>query len=176
MFISTMKPLLFTTALCLLPMFHLFSEPLKVGAEAPSATVTIHSGESLDLAGVYGEGIVLVYFYPKADTPGCTAQACSLRDAYTEISDQNVRVLGVSGDKPEKLQAFREKFNLPFDLVSDSGGELMKAFGVPHALGIAARQAFLVSDGKIIWRDTSASTSKQAEDVLAALSTQNSTE
>ncbi len=154
-------------------MFNLFSDPLKVGAQAPLQEVTLQSGDALDLADVYNEGTVLVYFYPKADTPGCTAQACSLRDAFAEISGANLKVLGVSGDSPEKLTAFREKFALPFDLVSDPDGELMKAFGVPHVLGISARQAFLISEGKVIWRDTSASTRKQAEDVLAALNSHN---
>lgn len=159
---------------CLLSLFcvphSIKAEPLAVAADAPKLDVVLHDGSKLNLGSAYEAGTVLVYFYPKADTPGCTAQACSLRDAFATLGEKGVRVFGASGDKPEKQAAFREKYNLPFDLIADDQGKLMNAFGVPNIANISARQAFLIRDGKIIWRDTKASTEKQAQDVLAALS------
>lgn len=142
---------------------------LSVGDAAPALTVTTEENQPLDLGQVYGKGYTLVYFYPKADTPGCTKQACSLRDAYAELQDKGVTILGVSTDKPATQKKFKEKFKLPFTLVADTDGKLLKAFGVPSFSGFAARQAFLIKDGKIVWLDFTASTGKQADDVLAFL-------
>ncbi|MDP0497883.1 MAG: peroxiredoxin [Verrucomicrobiota bacterium JB024] len=145
------------------------AEPLKVGDPAPVLVVVNQDGDEVDLGKVYAEGTTLVYFYPKADTPGCTAQACSLRDAYAELTDAGVTVIGVSGDSVKAQKAFQEKYKLPFILVSDPDGKLMDAFGVPHRLAFASRQAYLIRDGKIVWLDYKASTKQQAEDALAAL-------
>jgi peroxiredoxin Q/BCP len=113
---------------------------------------------------------VVVYFYPKADTPGCTKQACSLRDAFATLTEKGVTVYGVSHDGVAAQKDFHKKYKLPFDLLADEKKELSKAFGVPsNQLGMASRQAFLIKDGKIVWRDLKASTDKQADDVLAAL-------
>lgn len=138
---------------------------------APEITVTDQDGQTLKLGELYSANIVLVYFYPKADTPGCTAQACSLRDAYTELTDQGVKVVGVSLDDAKTQKAFKEKYDLPFTLVADPEGEVADAFGVSHSGGFASRQAFLIQEGKVIWHDSSASTTKQAEDVLEQLKT-----
>ncbi len=142
---------------------------LAVGAPAPDATAFDQDGQSIRMADLYGEGFTLVYFYPKADTPGCTKQACSLRDAYAELTDAGVRVIGVSTDKPTALKKFQDKYRLPFTLLADPDKQVLDAFGVPHRLGFAQREAFLVHGGTIVWRDTSASTARQAADVLAAL-------
>src|SRR5690606_22613240 len=101
---------------------------------------------------------LLVYFYPKADTSGCTAQACSLRDANTELKEKGVTILGVSADPVPALQQFREKYHLPFPLLSDPEGTLMEAFHVPRIGRFAKRQAFLFKDGILVWKDTAAST------------------
>ena len=139
--------------------------------EAPKLEVVDQDGQTLKLAELYASHIVLVYFYPKADTPGCTAQACSLRDSYADLSDIGVKVLGVSLDDPATQKAFKKKHQLPFTLVSDQDGKLADAFRVPHAGGFASRQAFLIDKGTVIWHDATASTAKQAEDVLAQLKT-----
>ncbi len=146
---------------------------LKASAEvaqnirpAPKTTGVTHDGTKLDFADLYSQGPVLVYFYPKADTPGCTAQSCSLRDSYEALTDAGVQVVGVSADSVEKQKAFRDKYQLPFTLVADPEGAVMKSFGVPTTMGLASRQAFLIKDGSIVWHDKSASTKKQAEDVL----------
>ena len=146
------------------------AKPIEVGADAPQLSVTKSDGEELELATVYAAGPTLVYFYPKADTPGCTAQACNLRDSFEELTDTGIQVLGVSTDKVKDQAAFKEKYSLPFTLIADPDQVLVKAFGVPTRVGFASRQSFLVVDGKIAWRDLSASPKTQAKDALAALS------
>lgn len=146
------------------------ANPLEVGATAPVQTVTIHTGEQINLADWYAKGPVLIYFYPKSDTPGCTAQACNLRDNFADLREAGVRVIGVSTDKVENQRAFVEKYQLPFPIVADSERNLGRAFGVGSIMGLAfKRQSFLVVDGKVAWRDLSATPSSQSADVLAAL-------
>ncbi|MFP4540402.1 MAG: peroxiredoxin [Opitutales bacterium] len=153
----------------LLPMFGFGKDPLAVGAEAPTLSVTTHTGETLDLGSSYAEGPVLVYFYPKAFTPGCTAQACNLRDEFADLAAEGITVLGVSRDSVEKQAEFRAEYNLPFTLIADTGNELGKAFGVGSMMGVVhKRQSFLVVDGKVAWRDLSATPASQAQDLLAA--------
>lgn len=145
------------------------AEELEVGAAAPDLVALDQDGRSIRFADVYAQGYTLVYFYPKADTPGCTKQACSLRDAYAQLIEKGVRVLGVSTDDPAGQKKFQEKYQLPFTLIADTDKKVLAAFGVPHKLGFASRQAFLIKDGKIVWRDLSASTAQQAADVLEAV-------
>jgi peroxiredoxin Q/BCP len=144
--------------------------PLEVGAAAPVLSAVDHSGSAVSLGDLYRKGLVLVYFYPKADTPGCTAQACSLRDAFAVLAERGVTVVGVSTDDVAAQKAFKEKHALPFTLLADPRHAVVDAFGVPTMMGsFASRQAFLIKEGNVVWRDLSASTSKQAADVLAAL-------
>lgn len=142
---------------------------LKVGDSAPSVVVRDESGKELHLGEVFRAGLTLVYFYPKADTPGCTAQGCSLRDSYAALTDKGIRVIGVSHDSAETQKAFKEKYKLPFTLIPDLENVVIKAFGVPSMLGFAKRQAYLIKDGKVVWTDLSASTAQQASDVLKAV-------
>lgn len=148
-------------------------DPLEIGADAPTLTAIDQDGKSVSLSESYQKGFVLVYFYPRADTPGCTKQACSLRDEFETLTDRGVTVFGVSNDGPEAQKKFQQKFNLPFTLLADEDKKVIDAFGVPAKRGPAARQAFLMREGKVIWRDLSASTSEQAADVLAVLDTLN---
>jgi len=160
--------------------FTLFStiraEPLAVGAPAPAITSITETGDPLDLGAVYQKGYTLVYFFPKADTPGCTAEGCSLRDAYQDLTDKGVTVIGVSTDDVAAQKAFKEKYHFPFTLIADKDQTVIKAFGVPvHAVpamgAFASRQSFLINkEGRIVWRDLKASTKQQAADVLKALS------
>lgn len=145
------------------------AEEMALGAALPDVTVPDQDGKPVRLAEVAKEGFTLVYFYPKADTPGCTKQACSLRDAYAKLTEQGIRVFGVSSDDEAGQRAFREKYKLPFTLLADKEKKVMDAFGVPHTLGFAKRQAFLFKDGALVWRDLEASTAEQAADVLAAV-------
>ncbi|HEV3271889.1 MAG TPA: peroxiredoxin [Candidatus Methylacidiphilales bacterium] len=144
-------------------------KPLEVGDAAPNAVSRDERGEEVRLADLYGEGFTLVYFYPKADTPGCTAQACSLRDDFTQLQERGVRVVGVSADGPESQRRFKEKHRLPFVLLADPERAVAKAFGVPLMLGMTHRQSFLIKGGRVVWRDLGASTREQARDVLNAL-------
>jgi len=142
---------------------------ISVGDDLPAVTVNDQDGRPVDLSAAGGEGWTLVYFYPKADTPGCTKQACSLRDAYSVLSEKGVRIFGVSADDEAHQLAFRQKYRLPFTLLADRDKKVMDSFGVPHFAGVAKRQAYLFRDGKLVWRDLAASTEKQAADILAAI-------
>ncbi len=151
-------------------MFSIFNsnaEPLATGDNAPQLSVTLDDGSKVDLADYYAKGLTFVFFYPMANTPGCTAQACSLRDDYDAITKHGINVFGVSVDNVDAQKKFRSDHSLPYPLIADTDKQVINAFGVPAKLGFAARQAYLVSDGKIVWRDLKASTKKQAEDLLA---------
>ncbi len=169
-----MKTLLVATILLFLIAAFVFvpsllAEPLDVGAPAPALKTVDENGATVDLGEELKSGLTLVYFYPKADTPGCTKQACNLRDEFTAVSKAGIKVFGVSADTPADQKAFKEKYNLPFVLLADKKGEVIKAFGVPLRGGsFAARQSFLVKDGKIIWRDLKAKPLTQAQDAIAA--------
>ena len=148
------------------------AEPLAAGAPLPAVEQKNQDDQPVKLAEAGAKGYTLVYFYPKADTPGCTKQACSLRDSYAALADKGVKIFGVSSDKVDAQKAFKDKYKLPFDLLADSDGKVTDAFGVPKTMGFASRQAFLFNDGKLVWSDLKASTEKQAEDVLKFLAAQ----
>jgi len=145
------------------------TEPLAVGAALPAVTQHDQDDHPVALATVGTKGFLLVYFYPKADTPGCTKQACSLRDSYAVLADKGVRILGVSTDSVAAQKAFKHKYQLPFDLLADADATIVTAFGVPTTLGFAKRQAFLFKNGKLVWRDLAAATEQQAADVLKVI-------
>ncbi|MCP9237369.1 thioredoxin-dependent thiol peroxidase [Lewinella sp. JB7] len=102
---------------------------LKAGDVAPSFSGTIQDGSTLSLADFTGKRLVL-FFYPKDDTPGCTAAACSLRDSYAELRERGFELLGVSPDPAEKHRKFADKYDLPMPLVSDEDHKIMDAYGV----------------------------------------------
>jgi peroxiredoxin Q/BCP len=145
------------------------AKPLEVGADAPNALVQDVHGADLHLATLYHQGYTLVYFFPKADTPGCTKQACSLRDEFEQLKTREVTVVGISADQPETQRHFQKKYRLPFILLGDRGHAAAKAFGVPMLLGMYHRQSFLIRNLKVVWRDLNASTADQAADVLKVL-------
>jgi peroxiredoxin Q/BCP len=156
-------------AMSFLSFLGLTANALELGDPAPALTATDQDGKPLSFEQVYKKGVTLVYFYPKADTPGCTAEACSLRDSYDDLRAKGLQIIGVSEDKADAQKKFQEKYKLPFSLIADSDGQVAKAFGVPTAGGFASRQSFLIKDGKIAWRDLKASTKNQASDVRQAL-------
>jgi peroxiredoxin Q/BCP len=144
------------------------AESLQVGAPAPGVQGVDQEGKAVNFPDVYAKGPTLVYFYPKADTPGCTKQACSIRDDWSALQAKGIQVLGVSGDKPEAQKAFQEKYKLPFTLIADPEGKVAEAFGVPFNKGISKRESFLIKDGRIAWTMPKASTQTHAQDVLKA--------
>ena len=165
--------LAFTTLLGLAMFpFLALADPLTVGSPAPIVSAKTETGATLDLASVYkANRYTLVYFYPRADTPGCTKQGCSLRDAYADLSAKGVAIIGVSSDSVEAQRAFKEKYNLPFTLLADEDLTVIKAFGARSVMRtMASRQAYLIQDGKIVYADHKGATTKQAEDILAFLS------
>ncbi|MEY4897342.1 MAG: hypothetical protein RL525_735 [Bacteroidota bacterium] len=102
---------------------------LNIGSPAPSFSANNQNGETLTLSNFTGRKLVL-YFYPKDDTPGCTAEACSLRDNYQDLISQGYAILGVSPDTEAKHQKFIAKYNLPFDLLADIDNAVALAYGV----------------------------------------------
>lgn len=102
---------------------------LQIGSPAPAFSANNQNGELKTLASYSGKKLVL-YFYPKDDTPGCTAEACSLRDNYEALLAQGYAILGVSPDKEAKHQKFIEKYNLPFDLLADTDNAVALSYGV----------------------------------------------
>jgi len=102
---------------------------VSVGALAPDFTAVTERGESVSLSSYRGKRVVL-YFYPKDDTPGCTTQACGFRDNYPVIEEKNAVVLGVSPDSAKSHQKFKTKFNLPFTLLVDEDHAIAEAYGV----------------------------------------------
>lgn len=144
-------------------------EPLAVGAKAPIITAKNQDGAPVNFADVYSKGPTLVYFYPKAGTPGCTAQACSLRDSFADLTADDLQILGVSEDTVESQKTFQEHNNLPFTLIADTNGKVAEAFGVPLTMGLAKRQSFLVKDAKIVWTSLQSKTAEHAQEVKTAL-------
>ncbi len=102
---------------------------IKAGEMAPDFEAETDTGEKLRLSALRGRRVVL-YFYPKDDTPGCTAQACGFRDAYPAVQEMNAVVLGVSPDGLKAHQKFKSKYNLPFPLVIDAGHKIAESYGV----------------------------------------------
>jgi peroxiredoxin Q/BCP len=101
---------------------------LETGTAAPDFTLTADDGATVSLSDFLGKKVVL-YFYPKADTPGCTKQACAIRDIYPDVEGEDMVVIGISPDLPDALVKFREKYSLPFILLSDPDHEVAQAYG-----------------------------------------------
>ncbi|MBO1049124.1 MAG: peroxiredoxin [Dolichospermum sp. DEX182a] len=142
--------------------------PLSVGTDAPAFTAKDTNGNTISLSDFAGKTVVL-YFYPKDDTPGCTKQACSFRDSQAEYKDKDVVVLGVSADDEVSHQAFTNKYNLNFPLLADTDKSLITAYDVDGG-GYAKRVTYVIDgDGKITHVDTAVNTPTHAADILAAL-------
>jgi thioredoxin-dependent peroxiredoxin len=146
------------------------SSDLAVGQPAPAVTAVTHDGAAFDLRALKGKPVV-VYFYPKDETPGCTKEACAFRDAWRELAKTDVVLVGVSSDTDDSHRAFVQHYGLPFRLISDPQGKLAAAFGVPNRAGILARQTIVVGrDGTVrkIYREVDVT--KHAAEVLADVS------
>ncbi len=125
-------------------------ELLPIGAALPAATAAAHTGETLRFAELRGKPVV-VYFYPKDDTPGCTVEAQEIRDLWQEIGKTGAVVVGVSTDDDASHRAFADKHALPFLLLPDTDHRLAAAFGVPLNNGRARRVSFVFGrDGRLV--------------------------
>ncbi|WP_448526314.1 peroxiredoxin [Parathermosynechococcus lividus] len=141
---------------------------LAVGTPAPAFTTTDTMGKPVSLADFAGKTVVL-YFYPKDDTPGCTKEACSFRDNYAAYQEKGIVVLGVSGDDEASHQKFTEKFSLPFPLLADVNKSIIKAYDVDGG-GYAKRVTYVIDGNGIITHVyTSVKTDTHATDILADL-------
>jgi len=119
---------------------------IKVGDKAPDFTLPSQSGDEVRLFDRLGERVVVLYFYPKDNTSGCTAEACAFRDSYETFTDAGAEVIGVSSDSADKHAAFAGQHNLPFTLVADKGGRVRKSYGVPSVLGVIPGRVTYVID------------------------------
>jgi peroxiredoxin Q/BCP len=146
--------------------------PLSIGDTAPNFTVKDTNGNTVTLSDYAGKTVVL-YFYPKDDTPGCTKEACSFRDNYNQYLSQGITVFGVSMDDEASHQAFTSKFNLPFPLLADVDGSITKAYDVEgdmNGIRYSKRVTYIVGgDGKISQVYTTVNTETHATDVLSAI-------
>ena len=141
---------------------------LAVGTPAPDFTAKDTNGNTVSLSDFSGKTVVL-YFYPKDDTPGCTKEACSFRDNYTDYQGKDVVVLGVSADDESSHQSFTQKFDLPFPLLADVDFSIIKAYDVDGG-GYAKRVTYVIDGtGKIIKVYDSVKTDTHAADILADL-------
>jgi peroxiredoxin Q/BCP len=124
---------------------------LQPGMKAPLFEAQDQNGATVSLASYAGKSNVVLYFYPKDDTPGCTAEACSLRDGWQRIQDAGAVVLGVSADTVDSHGAFSAKYHLPFPILADPKGNLIRAYGVKMPiLTIASRVTFIIDKGGTI--------------------------
>jgi peroxiredoxin Q/BCP len=127
------------------------AEKIGVGDRAPDFSARDQSGDEVRLSVLLSRGPVVLYFYPKDDTPGCTAEACAFRDDFQRFVEAGAAVVGVSSDSVERHQAFAARHELPFQLLSDADGYLRDLYGVPRTLGLLpGRVTYVIgSDGVV---------------------------
>ena len=149
---------------------------LKAGDPAPDFEAVLDSGDKVSLNQFKGKNVVL-YFYPKDNTPGCTREACDFRDNISSLEDKNTVVLGVSPDSVKSHQKFKDKFDLPFPLISDEAKDVAQAFGVwrekkmygKTRMGIVRSTFIIGPDGLISKAYDSVKVAGHVEDVIASL-------
>lgn len=149
----------------------------KVGSKAPAFSLLNQAGEKVSLKDFAGDKTVVLYFYPKAMTPGCTTQACGLRDGMKKLKSRDVVVLGVSPDEPARLEKFRVKEKLNFDLLSDPDFKIAQKYGAyglkkfmgKEYMGILRSTFIIGSDGKVKVVMDKVNTKTHFDDVIEAL-------
>src|SRR5204862_6671305 len=151
-------------------------DKLKAGEAAPNFTTTTDEGKTVKLSDYRGKRVVL-YFYPKDDTPGCTTQACSFRDLYPSVQAKNAVVVGVSPDDVASHQQFRSKYELPFELVIDPEHKVAEEFGVwrererdgQKFMGILRSHFVIDESGKVVQVEYNVAPAESAQKAMAAL-------
>jgi peroxiredoxin Q/BCP len=125
--------------------------PVQVGDLAPDFTLPNQADKTVTLSDFRGQKAVVLYFYPKDDTPGCTIESCTFRDSHTDFQTAGAEVIGISSDSPTSHQQFAAKHGLPFTLVSDEGNKVRNAYGVPSTLGLLPGRVTYIIDleGKV---------------------------
>lgn len=143
------------------------AENIKIGDSAPDFSLQDHNGKTYQLSSYKGKSPVILYFYPKANTPGCTTQACGIRDEFSQFTENNIAVLGVSVDSKDALKEFIDEHSLNFPLLSDENKSVSEIYGVLNNIGFSNRITFIIDkEGKIseIIRDVDVKT--HANEVL----------
>ena len=148
---------------------------LKEGSEAPSFNAVDQNGNTISSEDYKGKKLIL-YFYPKDNTPGCTKEACNLRDNYDELKNKNFEVVGVSADTSAKHLNFIAKYDLPFSLIADTDKEVIKAFGCWGLKKFMGREyegifrkTFVIENGKIVKLFEKVKTTAHFEQIMEAM-------
>jgi thioredoxin-dependent peroxiredoxin len=149
---------------------------MNINDKAPDFTLQDENENEISLKSLHGK-VVVLYFYPRADTPGCTVEACSFRDTYRQIQKTGAVLLGISPDAPKAQKKFQDKFKLPFSLLADADKKVAEAFGVVQeknmygkkVMGIARTTFIIGPDGKIQHIFPKVKPEGHAEEVLAYL-------
>ena len=124
---------------------------LSVGDKAPEFSLSSAAGEQFTLSALLKKGALVLFFYPKDDTPGCTAEACSFRDSYDEFAEAGAQVVGISSDSSESHTQFASKHRLQMPLLSDPGGTARAAYGIKATLGLfPGRETFVIDQTGVI--------------------------
>ncbi|HEY9865410.1 MAG TPA: peroxiredoxin [Candidatus Obscuribacterales bacterium] len=145
---------------------------VKIGDLAPDFTLTSQTGKSVSIKDFRGQKSVVLYFYPKDDTPGCTAEACAFRDSYQVFKDAGAEVIGISSDTAQSHQQFATKYNLPFILLSDTGNKVRQLYGVPATMWVLPGRVTYVIDKDGVVRhlfDSMLDFSRHVEEALTTL-------
>ncbi len=145
---------------------------VKVGDKAPDFTLPSQMGDNVTLSEYFGKKNIVLYFYPKDESPGCTREACSFRDSYEALTDLGAEVLGVSAQSVESHQSFATHYGLPFLLLSDKGNRVRKLYGVPSTMGVFPGRATYIIDKQGIVRHVFSSQTqaeKHVEEAIKAL-------
>jgi peroxiredoxin Q/BCP len=164
--------ILFFVSLFVFLFFSIKGSKLKVGDIAPDFTLEDAFGNKYTLSSYRGKSPVVIYFYPKANTQGCTKQACGIRDEWSKFEQIGVPVFGISVDSKKSLKKFIDKYSLNFPLLSDETKEVCKAYGVLNLLGFASRVTFIVDkEGRIAHVIDKVDVETHAKEVLELVKT-----
>jgi peroxiredoxin Q/BCP len=142
---------------------------VRVGDEAPDFVLADRTGKMVRLSEFRGRKAVVLYFYPKDDTPGCTRESCTFRDSYQDFQDTGAEVIGISSDGVESHARFAAKHHLPFVLLSDQGGRVRDRYGVPATLGLLPGRVTFVIDRAGVVRHVFNSQFQPAQHVAEAI-------
>ena len=141
----------------------------QVGDQAPDFTLPTATGEMISLSGFRGRADVVLFFYPKDNSPVCTSEACSFRDSHKAFGDAGAEVIGISSDSPESHRRFADRLRLPFLLLSDGDGSVRERYGVPRTLGVLPGRVTYLIDREGVIRHIFSSQFQPASHVSEAL-------
>ncbi len=144
---------------------------VKVGDKAPDFSLPSQMGDNVTLSEFFGKKNVVLYFYPKDESPGCTREACTFRDSYEELTSMDAEVLGVSGQSIESHKSFATHYGLPFILLSDEDNTVRKLYSVPSTIGLIPGRVTYIIDKKGVVRNIFVSQTQAARHVEEAKKT-----